>query len=198
MIGLIFGKLTVLSNYGKAKDGQTIYLCKCDCGNETKVLAGNLRRKNSTSCGCSRRKTCSIRMSTLNLRHGETNTKLWKSWKSMVERTTKPSSSHYKKYGGRGITVFEEWKVYENFARYIGHPPSEHHTIDRIDNLKGYFPGNVRWATHKEQAANRSTNVWVEIDGTKMILSEAAKVLNISKSSASRWLKQGKLKQIEQ
>lgn len=198
MIGSIFGKLTVLSEAGRSKDKQKIYLCRCECGNETKVLSGNLRRGNSTSCGCSRKKTCSIRMSKLNLRHGETNSKLWKTWRGIIERTTVPTSSHYHRYGAKGIGIYDGWLVYENFASYIGQPPSELHTIDRIDNLVGYFPGNVRWATMKEQAANRSTNIKTIVDGQIMILSDAAKKLNISKSTASRWVQIGKLKKIEQ
>lgn len=193
MIGSIFGKLTVLSEAGRSKEKQKIYLCQCECGNKTKVLSGNLRRGNSTSCGCSRKKTCSIRMSKLNFRHGETNSRLWKTWRGIIERTTVPTSSHYHRYGAKGIGIYESWLIYENFASYIGQPPSELHTIDRIDNSIGYFPGNVRWATMKEQAANRSTNVWVLINGQKYILSDAAKELKISKSTASRWFKQGRL-----
>ena len=71
-------------------------------------------------------------------------------------------------------------------------------TLDRIDNSKGYFPGNVRWATMKEQGANRSTNVYVLVGGEKMILSEAANRLGISKSTATRWVKTGKIQKIEQ
>lgn len=198
MIGSIFGKLTVLSDVGRSKDKQKIYLCRCECGNETKVLSGNLRRGNSTSCGCSRTKTCSERMSKLNYCHGETNTKLWKTWKGIVERTTVSTSAHYKRYGAKGIKIYEDWLVYKNFADYIGQPPSNLHSIDRIDNLKGYFPGNVRWATMKEQGANRSTNIKVIVKGQIMILSDAAKTLGIAKSTASRWVQSGKIKKFEQ
>lgn len=193
MIDLVFGKLTVLSECGRGKDKQKMYLCRCECGNETKVLAGNLKKGNTKSCGCSRKKTCSARMSKLNFRHGETNTKLWKTWKGIVERTTVPTSAHYGRYGAKGIGIFDDWLVYENFAKYMGQPPSNQHSIDRIDNSKGYFPENVRWATMKEQAANRSTNINVIVDGEIMILSQAATKLNISASTASRWYQAGKL-----
>ena len=198
MIGYVFGKLTVLSECGRSKDKQKMYLCRCTCGNEVKVISGNLKKGNSTSCGCSRLKSCAIRMSKLNFRHGESNTKLWKTWKGIIERTTLKTHTHYSRYGGRGITVCEEWLTYENFAKDVGQPPSERHSIDRIDNDKGYFPGNVRWATMKEQSANRSTNIRVAIADQIVILSDAARMLNISKSTASRWLKIGKLKKIEQ
>lgn len=198
MIGLVFGKLTVLSESGRSKDKQKMYLCRCECGKEKIVIAGNLRKGNSTSCGCARKNKCSARMSFLNFRHGESKTKLWKTWKGVVERTTIKNSSHYNRYGGKGIGIYSDWMVYENFARDVGFPPSDLHSIDRIDNSKGYFPGNVRWATMKEQASNRSTNVFVLVDEEKMILSDAAKKLKISKSSASRWVRSGRLKKIEQ
>jgi hypothetical protein len=194
MIGEKFGKLTVKSLLDERKHGQKVYACVCDCGNKSIVLGANLRKGNSTSCGCLRKKSCSIRMSGLNLQHGQTDTKLWRTWKGIVERTTCVTSSHYARYGGRGIGIHPNWLIYENFALDIGQPPTLNHSIDRIDNNKGYEPGNVRWATAKEQASNRRTNVYVFINGEKMILSEAAKVLNISKSSASRWLAQGKIK----
>lgn len=194
MIGNRFGFLTVLSEAGTDRYRQKKYLCKCDCGMETLVLSGNLKKGNSTSCGCKRASSCSARMKVLNLRHDMTDTKLWRTWKAVVERTTVVSSNHYKRYGGSGISLHPEWLVFENFAAHVGEPPSADHSIDRINNSLGYFPGNVRWATAKEQAANRKTNIKVDVNGKSMILSEAAIVLGISKSTASRWYASGKLK----
>lgn len=193
MIGQKFGKLTVESLSDMRKHGQKTYVCICDCGGTSVVLGANLRKGNTTSCGCSRKNKCSLRMSELNYRHGETNSKLWRTWKGVVERTTVPTSAHYQRYGARGISIHHEWLTYENFARDIGQPPSPNHSIDRINNAQGYFPGNVRWATAKEQASNRSSSVFVNLNGHSMTLSDAAKVLNISKSTASRWYSQGKL-----
>jgi hypothetical protein len=136
-------------------------------------------------------------MSKLNLRHGATNTKLWKTWKGVVERTTVPTSSHYGRYGGAGIGIHPEWLRFEEFAAYVGQPPTPLHTIDRIDNSIGYLPGNVRWATPKQQAANRGTNVRVVVSGRAMILAEAALMLGVSKSTASRWAANGRLKRAE-
>ena len=136
-------------------------------------------------------------MSKLNLRHGLTKTKLWKTWKGIVERTTVPTSSHYHRYGGAGIGIHKEWLRFEAFADYVGHPPSSLHTIDRIDNSRGYLPGNVRWATMKEQAANRRTNVKVVVDGRTMILTEVAVFFGVSKSTVSRWVANGRLERAE-
>jgi len=116
MIGKKFGQLTVEFLLDERRHGQKVYSCICDCGNTSVVLGANLRKGNSTSCGCFRKKTCSILMSSLNRRHGETNTKLWRTWKGVVERTTKTTSAHYARYGGRGIGIYPDWLIYENFA----------------------------------------------------------------------------------
>ena len=198
MISQIFGKLTVKELTVNRKHKQKVYLCQCECGSFVEVMSANLKKGNSKSCGCSRAKTSATRMALLNLKHGETKTKLWKTWSGIVERTTCSTSSHYKRYGGAGIGIYKDWLIYENFAQYIGQPPSITHSIDRIDNNKGYEPNNIRWATAKEQAHNRKTNVYVKINGKKVVSSEAAKILNVSKSTISRWVKQNKLQKIEQ
>ena len=197
MIGNIFGKLTVIDEAGRSSDKQKIYLCQCECGNKTTVISGNLKKGNSKSCGCARRRVSADRMRSLNLKHGQTDTKLWRTWKGVLERTTLVTSAHFHRYGGKGITVCDQWKSFETFAKDVGEPPSHLHSLDRIDNSLGYFPGNVRWATPKEQAQNRSTNIWVFVDGQKMIASDAAKKIGVSKSTISRWTESGRLKKIE-
>jgi hypothetical protein len=198
MIGKVFGKLTVLLEVGRSNDKQRTYLCQCECGTQTTVISGNLKKGNSRSCGCARRKTCADRMRWINLKHGQTETKLWRTWKGVLDRTTRVTNSNFKRYGGRNITVCDEWKNFEVFAKDVGQPTSDSHSLDRIDNSLGYFPGNVRWATSKEQAHNRSNNVWVWSDGQKMIASEAAKKIGVSKSTIARWIQSGRLQKVEQ
>jgi len=196
MIGKVFGDLTVLFEEGRSNDGQKKYRCRCVCGTEKAFISGNLKKGNSTNCGCKRRAKCAVRMKLLNLTHGKTNQKVHRTWKGIVERTTKPYSPHYQRYGANGIGIHKDWLSFDKFFKYMGNPPTEKHSIDRIDNTKGYEPGNVRWATAKEQAANRCTNIFVIVEGKKMILSEAAKQIGISKSTASRWLQNGKLQKV--
>jgi hypothetical protein len=91
-----------------------------------------------------------------NFQHGMSGTPEFEAWRQMVYRCTDPNHAHYKKYGGRGITVCEEWlKDPRPFIEHVGLRPSARHSVDRIKNDRGYEPGNVKWSTPNEQALNR-------------------------------------------
>lgn len=91
------------------------------------------------------------------LRHGHARRKnqspTYISWIGMIQRCSYPGHIHYNKYGGRGITVYEPWKVFENFLRDMGERP-DNKSLDRIDTDKGYTPDNCRWSTKSEQMRN--------------------------------------------
>jgi hypothetical protein len=112
-------------------------------------------------------------------------------WKQMVYRCTNPEHPSYPRYGGRGITVCDEWLVYENFLRDMGPRPSEDLTIERIDNNAGYFPGNVRWASHADQQRNRRCNRYLEHDGRRMVITDWAREVGISLQSLQKRLRNG-------
>lgn len=115
---------------------------------------------------------------------------LYRLWRDLKNRCFNVNHQHYHRYGGRGITMFAEWaKDYATFARYVGPKPAGV-TLDRIDNDRGYEPNNVRWATRKEQANNRSTNVFIERNGMTMTLAQWADHLGWEYGMiASRWKK---------
>lgn len=97
-------------------------------------------------------------------------------WRFMVRRCHSPSDPSYQLYGCRGVAVCDRWRQsFDAFLSDVGVRPTPSHSIDRIDNGRGYEPGNVRWATCKEQALNRRNNVWVELDGEIIRLAEGAK-----------------------
>ena len=104
MIGKQFGKLTVIAEAGRDKRRETLWECLCSCGNKTVVLGGNLRQGKVHSCGCA------IAENKPNLIHGLSRSPLYNVWNSMKSRCYNPSVKSYPNYGGRGITVCEEWR----------------------------------------------------------------------------------------
>ena len=132
-------------------------LCLCACGTKFFAWKQSLATGNTKSCGCLRNTRTKTRATVYtepySMRSHPLN-KLYQRWATIVERCTSPTSTKWKNYGGRGITVCERWLRFDNFLADMGVPP-EGLTIDRINNDGNYEPGNCRWATPKEQRANQ-------------------------------------------
>lgn len=146
LTGRKFGKLTVIREDGR-KGKDLLWLCKCDCGKYTTVFGNNLRRGHTKSCGC------------LQIKHKGTGSRLYTIWQHIKQRTCDKKHAAYYRYGGRGITICDEWKnsfeAFRDWALENGY--SDSLSIDRIDNDKGYFPENCRWVDVKAQSNNRSS-----------------------------------------
>ena len=142
LVGQRFGKLVVVEYAGRNERRESLWRCACDCGNESIVRGDVLRRGTTESCGCGK-----------GLKHGHHKKPWYSSYKAMMERCYLPSSGNYQRYGGKGVTVCEEWHDINKFAEWAessGYKPGL--TIDRIDPLGNYEPSNCQWLTRSENS----------------------------------------------
>jgi hypothetical protein len=181
--GQRFGRLVV---QGRDTANPRRWICECDCGARTANFTSNLTRGLSRSCGCLSRETTAANRRT----HGLSGSADYARWRTMIQRCTDPSSDQFKRYGGRGITVCARWRDFAAFYGDMGPAPAGH-TLDRIDNSKGYEPGNCRWATPSEQANNRRSNHLVEFRGETRTLTEWARQCGITPKALSLRLWRG-------
>lgn len=160
--GKRYGKLTVISYYGKNKWGSRLYRCKCDCGNETMVNISHLRAGSTSSCGCLRSESRKGKP----LSHGMTSSRLYYIWDNMIQRCTNEKNKYYHNYGGRGIKVCDRWRdsfevfyndVSESYYQHLEKYGESNTTINRIDVNGDYEPNNVNWATRKIQSYYQRT-----------------------------------------
>jgi hypothetical protein len=147
-IGAVFGRYTVVGNT-RSGDGHQKLLVSCSCGSSPRpVRAYYLRNGLRQSCGCLSRERQTI--------HGASKTPEYHAWTAAVRRTQNPSNAEYPNYGGRGIKMAPEFVAdFHAFLSEVGLRPARGYSIDRIDNNRGYEPGNIRWATMTEQSRNR-------------------------------------------
>ena len=175
MIGKRFGRLIVISEgekRGKCRSAR--WICRCDCGNITKPITGEvLRSGRSTSCGCYKRDLTIQR----NTKHNLCYTRIHRIWVGMKDRCYNPNTPNFKRYGARGIKICEEWlnslEAFYKWAMASGY--SDDLTIDRIDNDGDYCPENCRWATNEEQCNNRGHHILLEINGETKTIAQWAK-----------------------
>lgn len=152
MVGFVSGRLTVVSQHSQKPGGEYLWLCRCECGGSSISAGYELRSGHTRSCGCLAKEALSRRMK----KHGLSHLPEFKIWMGMIRRCTDRKMINYDRYGGRGIKVCDEWaESFANFYRDMGNRPSPKHSIDRINNEKGYSADNCRWATASEQAQNK-------------------------------------------
>lgn len=181
--GRKFSKLTAIRVIGKKKKAN-LWLCFCECGNETTAIVSQLTRGDKTSCGCKRKESRQPRPDMVQRNkdkaiHSMSGGYTYSSWKSMKARCYDVNDKDYPRWGGRGITVCEAWKTsFVEFFKDMGERPKGH-TIDRIDNNGNYEPGNCRWAVQKTQSNNTRKNYYVEYQGRTQTAKQWAEELKL-------------------
>lgn len=180
LTGKQFGRLTVIAR--AANRGETVcWSCECECGNTRVVRGCSLRSGRTQSCGCLQKE----QVTKLLVTHGQAKkgkrTRLYKIYHGMKKRCLKESDPSYKRYGGRGITVCDEWK--EDFKAFydwaMSHGYSDDLTLDRIDSSKGYSPANCRWVSFEVQNNNTSRNHLITYNGKTQTLAQWAKEIGM-------------------
>lgn len=164
-------------------DSYKVAFCRCDCGVEKWVFHNGLRTGQSKSCGC--------RVRTLADKPGSSSSRLYHSWKAMMDRCYNSASKDYPNYGARGIRVCDHWHKLSNFLIDMIDSFKAGLTLDRKDNDGPYSPENCRWATASEQNSNRRNNVFVEVDGQRLTCAEWSRKTGISKCVISSRLRNG-------
>jgi hypothetical protein len=169
-----FGRLVAIEATDKRVSGKVMWRCICDCGVETISNVQHLREGRRVSCGCAREAGRQIKKKTPKHGHyvGDRPTAIYRIWSGMLTRCFNQKMPQYHNYGGRGITVCERWRQFENFLADMGERPPGM-TLDRYpDNDGNYEPGNCRWATMKEQSRNKRSNRLVTHDGKTATVAE--------------------------
>lgn len=172
LTGRTFGRLRALGVYGK-KHREILWYCECECGNKVKVRSSYLRNGVTQSCGCYSKDNPSRRT------HNMSRSKIYNRWFHMIERCRNPQNANYHNYGGRGITVCEEWKNFENYYNDVGEPPFDGAELDRVDNNKGYSPDNCRWVTRTINVRNSRAAKHITVFGQTKTAPEWAEIYHI-------------------
>ena len=171
LTGERFGRLVVLHREPNKTFGNTLWFCRCDCGNTSIAQGGTLRNGGILSCGCLHREKATT--------HGMEGTPTYYVWSAMKSRCDNQKNKSYPDYGGRGIKYCPQWQRFEQFLADMGMKP-DGLSLERINNNLGYEPSNCKWATPKEQRRNTRANKYYEFRGVVKTLTAWAEEFPIT------------------
>lgn len=191
LTGQVFGKWVVVSHVPGVS---TRCAARCGCGTLREVRVQDLCSGHSGSCGCAPLAGLPHTSGAAGrIKHGKDHgDKVYRTWRNAKNRVSNPRSGRHAEYGGRGIDMDPTWfNSFEAFLAGVGQPPHPDLSLDRKDNERGYWPGNVRWATVKEQARNKRTTIRLEYQGVTKPLIDWCEGWSINYKNAVYRLRRG-------
>lgn len=197
-----FGRLTLVGEAEASTDtnGAMVRhaMFRCDCGEVRRIKVASVKGGATKSCGCLHRETAGELAENTALRHGDARAGQrapeYGIYRAMLNRCFNPKVDRYPEYGGRGITVADEWRGeggYERFLAHVGRRPDADHSLDRIDPDGDYRPGNVRWAVKEVQANNKRNSVRLLVGDREMTVKEMSEVSGVGVATLRYRLKLG-------
>ena len=194
LIGKRFGELTVIEFSHIGYNHVSYWLCQCDCGFQTVTTTSKLKSGHTKTCG-------HANITNIKRKPGyypaRDNPRLYIVWRGMKDRCNNPKHSSYSVYGGKGVSICDEWKVFGNFCEwalangYDENAPTGECTIDRIDVNRNYEPSNCRWVNKKVQANNKSNNRLATIEGKTDTITNWARTLGLKQGTVAMRLMRG-------
>lgn len=182
--GARFGRWTIKSAVVEVRGGRQRYVhCVCDCGVEKMVSGASLRHNGTTSCGCFRAEIAGNATRT----HGMSKHPIYDIWVAMMDRC----ANGHVNYGARGIAVCDRWHDVRNFIADMGLRPTEKHSIERVNNDGDYSPDNCIWGTKEQQVSNTRRNIYIDVNGSRMPLKQAAAELRMDYTTLRGRLRRG-------
>lgn len=191
--GIRYGRLVPLYRVENDKYGRSAWMCQCDCGNRKVISANDMRSGKIRSCGCLERQNRSIFGTRSKRTHKMKGTRIYRIWQGAKNRVFNKNDEHWPDYGGRGITMCEEWaNSFECFRDWaFSHGYAEDLTIDRIDVNKGYYLENCRWVTKADQQRNKRNNKYYTYNGKTQLIPAWAKEFGVTDSTIRSRIRRG-------
>lgn len=187
--GVRFNMLTGLNPVRTTPQGHWYWLFRCDCGQEKEIRASHAKSGQIKSCGCAHGDLIAKQRTKHGYWKGGVSAPEYSAWCMARTRCHNPNNHAYPRYGARGLTMCDRWRFGENgrsgfecFIADMGNRPSRKHSLDRVDNNKGYSPDNCRWATREEQMRNTRQRHLVTFEGRAMTAADAADLAGIPRS----------------
>ncbi len=177
MTGKTFGRLKVMEKVPHEPCERIYWKCECSCGVTKDVSGTSLRSGHTKSCGC----LSADKVVARNTTHGMAKTPLNNVYHAMKARCLNKNVKAYKNYGGRGITVCDRWlESFSNFYADMGDRPTGKHTLERIDNSKGYSKDNCEWRTSVAQCNNKRNNVLLTLGNITDTIANWSRITGIN------------------